>query len=425
MWTRTFGARGALAALALAMAGPAAAAPGNGIRLGGTQGRIHPSLELEARWDSNVYYTSQRQAAADLVLQIRPGFELSAPGELVSVDLAANLEWAQYLGIDDPESKDLSKLYGGATLGVQVNPRGTIGLEIDDEFRRTPSTSSLLLGSAVIANYNSLRLRAPWKPGGGALVFSLVGDWTLETYEPFFDGQLCLGNPTACDSAVLDDLGYNDVSAGGEVKWRFLPRTSATFEAGWFSRMPADTTRSKEVSGVEVQAGVQGLVTPHVSATVKLGYADTLGSADEDFRTWLATLEGQWIASESIAVRAGYGHGWGIDPGLLDDLAGQQVAALFTRSQLWAGGKLILAGRFAARADVTWERRSYSLVTASATASLLRIEPSLEASVTRWMTASVGYAYTDRTSDFPPAMSTVPAFSYSKSEAWLRLFFRY
>lgn len=416
----TSGARSALLALlALAVAGPAAATPGNGIRLGGSQGRLHPSLELETHYDSNVYYTSDRASVGDLILHIRPGFELTAPGELVSVDLAANVEWAQYLGIDDTGSKDLSKFYGGASLGVQANPKGVVGLELDDQFRRSPSTSALLLGNAVIANYNSLRLRAPWKPGGGALVFSFVGDWTLETYEPFFEGQLCANNP-ACDASLLDDLGYNEVGLGAEAKWRFLPRTSAVFEGSWFSRLPMDESVADAVSGVEVQAGLTGLVTPHISATVKAGYVDTLGSADEDFRTWLATVEGEWIASESASVRAGFGHGYGIDPGLLGG-----AAALFSRSSLYGGGKLVLAGRYVARADVTWERRSYDLLTSSATADLLRVEPSVEAVVTRWFTASAGYAYTSRDSSLPAGTPGLPAFSYSKNEAWLRLFFRY
>ena len=81
----------------------------------------------------------------------------------------------------------------------------------------------------------------PWKPGGGALVLTANGGWTLETFEPFFDEPLCDPSATpTCDPDVISKLGYNEFRAGGEARWRFLPRTSAVLEGGWFSRQPTD-----------------------------------------------------------------------------------------------------------------------------------------------------------------------------------------
>jgi hypothetical protein len=65
----------ALAAVLIASAASAAAAsPGNGIRLGGSEGRLHPFLDVELRYDSNVSYTPANEAVADLILHARPGW---------------------------------------------------------------------------------------------------------------------------------------------------------------------------------------------------------------------------------------------------------------------------------------------------------------------------------------------------------------
>ncbi len=425
MWMGTTRAGAvAVAILALAAAGPAAAAAGNGIRLGGNEGRLHPFLELEGRYDTNVYFTSDKQSVADMVVHVRPGFELAVPGEVAAVELTGSLDWAQYLGLDESETSDqLSKLFGQATLGISVNRRGTIGLEIDDEFRRSQNATALVLTSAAISNFNALRVKAPWRPGGGALVLSLTGAWLLETFESYFDAPIC--DPATaipgCDPAALDDLGYNELRAGGELRWRFLPRTSAVFQGGWFSRTPNDAAAS-DVSGVEAQAGLTGLVTPHIGMTLKGGYSTTLGGADGDFSTWLAALEVEWLATDSASVRVGYGHGLGADPGPL----------LFEANRVYGGGRILLAGRYALRADANWEQRTYDRfpdpatgTPVSATAAVLRVEPAFEAGIARWMSASVGYAYSKRTSDFSGAAPMVPGYEYAKSEIWLRLAFRY
>ncbi len=400
-----------VAFLALAAA-PASASPGNGIRLGGSEGRLHPYLDLETRWDSNVYYASTTGVVGDLVLHARPGFSLKVPGELVAVDLDANVDWAQYFGLQDSATKDLSQLYAAATLGLTVNRRGTIGLELDDEFRRDPSTSSFVFAGAVISNKNFLSLRLPWRPGGGALVIAPTLDWMLETFEPFTSCDAATQG-SSCDSTVLGKLGYNDLRGGAEARWKFLPRTSAVFEADYFSRVPNDTTLATDVSGVEARAGLSGLVTPHLGATVKLGYADTLGSTPQSFGSVLATIEGEWLASDAARVRLGWDHGFGMEPAT--------VFYLYTSDRIVLGGRYSLAGRYGARLDASWERRAYAFVEGSNTGTLLRIEPALEAALSRWINATLGYAYTSRDSSF----TSGPGYNYSKHEAWLRVVFTY
>ncbi len=409
-------AASALAAFLSLAAAPAGASPGNGIRLGGSEGRLHPYLDLETRWDSNVYYATSATGVGDLILHVRPGFSLKVPGEMVAADLDANLDWAQYFGLQDSATKDLSQLYAAASLGLTVNRRGSFGLELDDQFRRDPSTSTFVFGSAVISNKNELSLRLPWRPGGGALIVAPTLDWMLETFEPFSDTCPAGVAQPSCDSSALGKLGYNDVRAGGEARWRFLPRTSAVFEADYFSRVPNDTALATDVSGVEARAGLSGLVTPHVGATVKLGYASTLGSTPESYGTVLATLEGEWLASEAARVRLGWEHGFGMEP--------DRTYYLYTSDRVVLGGRYSLAGRYGARLDASWERRGYAFVE-STTGQLWRVEPAIEAALSRWINATLAYAYTSRDSSGPGSFSTAPGYNYSKNEVWLRFVFTY
>ena len=73
----------ALAALAmLAVATAAQASPGNGIRMGGTAARLHPFLELESRYDSNIAFSDQGRQQAGWILHVRPGLSLVSQSEL-------------------------------------------------------------------------------------------------------------------------------------------------------------------------------------------------------------------------------------------------------------------------------------------------------------------------------------------------------
>jgi hypothetical protein len=401
------------ALVALGLASPALAGPGNGIRFGGSEGRLHPFLDLETRYDSNLYYNRDAASVGGNVLHFRPGFTLAVPGELTSVDLRGALDWAQYLS-----ASDLSRLYGDASLGVGVNKRGAVGLDLTDAFRRTDQSDTLSLGSAVITNDNTFRLAVPWRPGGGALVFTAGGEWQLQSYEPYVDatGPNTLCDPLTmaqCDSSRLAKLGWNELRGTGELRWKFLPRTAYVVDGGYFSRLPNDTAFAPEQSGFRIATGLSGLVTSRLAATVKAGYGQTTGTFE--LRTWLANAEIEWLASETASARVGFVHDLGVDPG--------NVFTVFQGSRAYVDGRILVAGRFTGRLQASYERRGYESVDADAT--LLRVEPAVEAEVTRWFRLSLGYAYTDRTSTFPTGTPRLPGYDYSKNEIWLRSSFAY
>lgn len=398
------------ALLAVLWAAPALAGPGNGIRFGGSDGRLHPYLELEGRYDSNVFLDDTGASKAAWVVHVRPGLKLDVPGEFAKVFFDGQLDWAQYLGSGLPSN--LSQLFGNAAVGVRVNERGAVGLDFKDEFRRLNWTPSLSLGSAVIADYNTLSASVPWTPGGGALVLTTGADWTLETFEPYFSG----------DPARLSRWGYNELRAGEGIAWRFLPRTSAVLDASFFDRIPNSTEVSSTVRGVRVIAGATGLVTPHFSGTLEGGWGTTLQATDvPTFSTWLAKVEGEWIGNDLLRARAGYEHDLGSDPG--------KEFAVYQSHRVFAEARAATVGRIELRLRAEWQRRQYEAIAAvgalGGDIDYVRVEPAVDAELARWFRLGAAYGYTKRTAAGTLVGPSSPGYDYAKSEAWLRATFTY
>lgn len=393
------------AAMLAGAAAPALANAGDGIRLGGSEGRLHPFIELEGRYDSNAFAGATPGAGggeADTAIHVRPGLTLSVPGDMTSVDLTAKLDWITTTGSSDVAKKLDNTVYADAALGISVNKRGVVGLEVDDTFRRSDRPQALTIPFSVSSNYNVLDLAVPFRPGGGALTLQLNGAWMLESFEPR-DNTYCSTSPDpACD---VSKLGYNQVDAGASVAWKFLPRTSALVEGGWFTRSPNDKayTVTGAPSGYRVAAGVTGLVTPHLAATVKAGYGATSGGT-ANLGTWLATVEGEWMPSETSNVKLGYGHDLAVDP-----------SALYADNRISLSARQLVAGRVVLGLTGSMDLLGYS--PGSDTTTILQVSPSVGVEVTRWLKGELAYAYTDRKSSAARALALL---DYSKSEIWLK-----
>jgi hypothetical protein len=398
--------RVALAALLiLGFTGSASARPGDGIRLGGSTGRLHPYFEVETRYDSNVAFDDQKRSSSGFILHLRPGLTFDAPGDLSAVSLKANLDWAQYLG----SNSGLSRLYGEAQLGAGFNRRGAIGLEITDAFRRSSSTTAFNLGGAVVSNSNQLNVSVPFRPGGGAFVTTLSGGWDLETFEPFTKGRLCTDATPACNQDQLSKLAYSDVSGRLELKWKFLPRTAALAQGEYWKRLPSDSTLGSDASGLRAWAGLAGLFSAHVAGTVKAGYGN-VSNSPSSMSSWLANVEAEWLPLETTSLKLGYLHDLGVDPGR---------DAGYTSHRLYLKAGALLAGRYTGELDGSFEHRGYSA--ADVTANLFQIAPTVGVELARWLQVGVGLSYTKRTSALPTGITDLPGYNFDKTEAFLRV----
>lgn len=398
---------GLLAFALLALAAAAQASPGDGIRLGGSAGRLHPYLELEGRYDSNLAYTAEGQQESGFILHVRPGIALESPSERAAVDFRAHLDWAQYLG----ENSDLSRLFGDAALTVGLNRRGTIGLELTDLFSRSSSTENLTLGYAVVANTNDLKVAVPFRPGGGAFVTSVTGGWRLETFEPFVKGTLCAGGSPACNEDDVAQLNYSDVTGGLDLRWRFLPKTAALVQGEYWQRIPSSDAAGVEITGFRGWGGVAGLFTAHLAGTVKGGYGSESFDPDS-ISSWLANVEVEWIPVETASLKVGYLHDVGADPG---------ASGGYTSHRGYADGRVLFASRYTAQLSGSYERRAYEGLRVVDDADLLTVTPSVDVELARWLTAGVGVSYTKRTSELAAGAPALPGYDFSKTEAFLRM----
>lgn len=400
----TTGTKALAAAVAVSLAFAAQAAPGNGIRLGGSDAHLHPFLDLEGRYDSNVAYTPSNQAVGDVILHVRPGLEVKAPGELAAFEFNGALDWAQYLGAEK-DTSNLSKLYANAALAAAFNRSGAVSPRVDNTFARQVSTTSLAASStAVISNQNTLALSVPWKPGGGALVLAANGQWMVETYEKY--GSVA--------GSGLSDLGYNQFRGGGELQWRFLPRTSGLLQGGYYARQPNASRGAGDATGYDVMAGVTGLMTQRISATAKAGFGATtakdapgiLGGTTSSF---LADVGAEWAPLDTLSFRVGYTRTLGQDP----------VVSAYTADGVSGGFKVKLAERFLFRAGARWDHLAFQSSSVNgATTDFLRVDPAVEGQFGRWLNLAVGYVYSSRTTDLANVSGSQ---SYAKNEAFLKV----
>jgi hypothetical protein len=415
----------------LVAAGPARAAMGDGIRVGGAEGRLHPFIDLEVRYDSNVatYYQPVyvpggppvSALGGDVIIHVRPGLQLKVPGESVAVDLRAVLDWAQYLGVQDSATKDLSNLYADVALGVGFNRKGQFGFELGESFVRSNQPYVYSVATGVTSNYNDLTLAVPWRPGGGALTTTLGGAWVMETFEAFKSDQICgpsTGDPF-CNPAYLSDLAYNNFAVNLGVNWKFLPKTAAVLDLSWFDQVPRSTLYSIAGTGLRAQVGATGLITSHLVATLKGGYATTLKlSLDpaaappqpdlSTFGTWLAQVSAEWIPVGTTSVKASFSHDLGFDPGT--------IWALYTNTHASLEAKGKIGGMFTASLFADWGLLGYRDPDSS-TSTILTVKPAVQAELNRWLLLELAYQYTDRSTTAPNPPS---GWVFSKNEVWLR-----
>jgi len=401
------GVRALVALVVLASAPVAQAGPGNGIRMGGSSARLHPFLELEGRYDSNLAYSETGQKQSGFILHVRPGLTLESHTDPAAIDFSANADWAQYTG----KNSSLSRIYGEAQLGVGLNRKGQLGLEVSDAFRRSRQTQVLTLGGAVISNVNDLEVAVPYRPGGGAFVTTLSGGWTLQTFEPFLSGPLCEGDDPRCDPDQLSKLDYNDLSGRLELRWRFLPKTAAVLQGEYWKRFASDPAVGGESSGWRAMGGLAGLFTAQLAGTVKGGWASTTATPTTT-SSWYANVEGEWIPTETTSLKLGYLHDSDADPGLGGGYSGHRI---------YLDSRALLAARYTVMLSAQYERRDYRRNTMVRSADLVTASPSVEVEVLRWLRAGAGVAYTKRTSRRVAGSPDLPGFEFDKYEAFLRL----
>ena len=380
-----------------------ARADGEGFKIG-EAGRLHVFGEVDGGYDSNALYTAAGAPLASGVMDFIAGFKMDAGSRLVQFKLDANLDYKLYLSTAASDAS-LNHLFGGATLGFDVNKNGVIGLSLTDAFTASPYSTSLSLAQATVSDYNVLNVSVPYRPGGGALAFIGSGQWILESFEPYGPlGAACnpIVDPT-CTNTSIGEYSYNQYGAGLQVKWDFLPRTALVLEGSYFSRVPNNSTVSLPVQGVRVDAGVVGQVTPKLAVTAKAGWGGTVNTPQVTGSTWLADLELHYALAGTLDVRAGWIHDFAADIGT--------AYAVYDYDRVYLSLNWVIS-RFTVKLDGSWEYVKYILN--DVTGPIWQLQPAVDYEVARWCKVGAFYIFTDRSS----SQTNVPAFNYSRNQVF-------
>lgn len=379
---------------------------GNGLKVG--NGRLHPTLDLETRLDSGVGYFRQAgtgplspDLSGELALHIRPGLMLDVPSPKLAIALRGNLDYVAYTGLLTTGSGAASHLEGAADLALRFNQESTLSVEVGDELTRSDRTRTVALGAGILSLYNEARVRAQWKPGGGALEVTPALSYAMEFFEPL-GGMAPVGcTATECDPLAASQFNYGNLRAGVEGRWRFLPKTAVIVDTGVGYRGYFNDTTTPSALLLHAMAGVAGLVSPRITLTAKAGWSQNLGASGGG--TVVAQAEGTYLWGPSLTVKGGYLRAF------------EPVASYgtFRDDRVYAEARSLMGGRLALHASSALDFLSFA---GGRSDTLVTLDLGPEYQVRPWLVGSVGYMLGTRSSSLGAA-----GLNYTRHEGYARM----
>ena len=386
-----------------------------GIKMG--DGRLHPFLELDGRYDSLIGYFSkspggQLVPSSDIVVHVRPGlkFDLESPSTLLRFGGAAEYLW--YTGLLSGGTTGLSRFQGNASIDASFNRDGAAEVQLGDSFTRSDRTQNVAVGVGVLSLYNDVHLAVPIHPGGRAIEVTPRVGWGVELFDPLLTGVVSGCTNAAditCNPTLVGKMNYSNLSAGLGAKWKFLPKTALMLDGAfdWRTYL-ADTTTNPQAMVLRAQAGLLGLITPHLTVTLLAGYG---GNFAAKLNTFIATTNLSYLITGDSKVEIGY----------VRTLQPVPVYGTFIADSGKLAGRLgLLGGRMAIAAAITVDSLSFSGATGRRDLVFgANIGPSYD--VTSWFAVGASYNASLRSS----SNAQLSSVNYVRHEALLRLTFRY
>ena len=344
------GAWAALLVLALLPSGEARA-DGPGVPVGETA-RLHFQLELEGRYDSlagqggiGANTLTPVQDPAEILLHIKPGIRLNAPGNRVDFDANANLDWTRYTGWLAPDS-DFSYFGGSAGAGLEMGKGGPVGLKLSEAFNRSDRTTNPALGAGTITNSNNLGARLGFVPGGGAIEGGVGYDFGLEVYSayrPNIPSQP--PQDPSSDPTLFGGFGSQTHRFSLDARWRFLPKTAFVLNASWALRYYDSSTVNVASKPLLIEGGLSGLITEKVRVLLRGGWAksfsDATAAKPDEFSGPIAQAEIGWNPTDTT----------GISLGVQRSVEPVSTFGWYDDWRVYASGRLALGGRVALTAS--------------------------------------------------------------------------
>jgi hypothetical protein len=228
---------------------------------------LHAGVGAEAGYDSNVFY-SENNAKASPIVRVLPFLELTnmtrmgAQPSAASFDLGAALTYREYLS-NDTLIREQRAFMPSAYANLDLSSSQAISFGISESFARTEDPPYLTGGTTepFIRDNNLAMAQLRWAPNGGRLALSFRYTNTIDNFETV--------NVSASSSMTNSFMV--------DASWKWLPKTSLFAQAtqGYISYLNTVDPTLKSVSyPFRAIAGLRGLITAKLSATVYAGYSN-------------------------------------------------------------------------------------------------------------------------------------------------------
>ena len=405
---------------AQAWLGDRARREGPGFRVGNLE--LHPGIGVEGGYDSNVFMSDEPVGSA--IFRITPHFDVSTLGEqrredggeertqAPKVQFRAGVAAPIYVFLEDQARNDVGI---NGDLELSILPDGPVTFSVYDRFSRrvrpfTESGAGNDFGRITNVAGGNLRFQTR----GGVFSSNLGYDLTWQFFEN--------------DAFDFGNALIHRAEAG--ANFRFLPHTTLfyDFTADFTNYQDPSVLRVSDNVRVRNRVGLNGALTPRLSALVAVGYGAVLVDDPtlRDFDTVIAQAELRLKLSPTTKLTFGYER----------DFLGSVIGNWRTRDRGYLNFQWLLGGSFLLGFDSWVGYLKFGTIVDSSGAPIT-VDGSTERSdvmvnlslfaeyrFTDWLAlnATVGYTgdFTDFEYDRLIGMSPVvdPA-DFSKFQAWL------
>lgn len=393
----------------------------NGIKIG--DGRLHPYLDLEGRYDSAVgYFGNPATLQGDIAVRFRPGLRFELLGNDNVVNFNGNAEYVLYTGAFSSGTREASRFQTDIGLDAAFNKTGAIEFQIGDQLVRSDRTNNPLVTIGLLSLYNNLRIAIPIHPGGGALEFTPKAAWAVEFFEPLIGGNQpppCQPGDPTCQSNLAYTMNYSNLNVGLGARWRFLPKTAVVFD-GTVDYRTYFNVVGRPSTLMKLQVGLAGLISSKISVLLLAGYARDLvfipptppATVFNPAQTFIAQAELGILLSDVTTFKIGY----------VRTLTPVPVYGVFGDDRGYLEGKTSI-GRFSLLGSAAFDFLTfYGDPPRQDTIFSLGIRPSV--AIFSWFSVSLAYNLNLRFSKLVGVL-TPPGADFARHEVILGLNFSY
>jgi hypothetical protein len=405
----TFAALGSDSAMGAA---PDVSAQGQdtGVRLG--DGMFHLGLGAEGGYDSNVFYGAPEDAIASPLLRLTPYLSLTnqaRDGVIPSglyYDLGAQLQYREYLS-NDPLVKSQRAFNPVASAFLQLSSNQTLSLALSDTFSRVEEPPFGLSTTPITRINNMASAEIGLAPGGGRITARLRYTFGLDLYEDQFKFASLIGHDLMLD-----------------LSWKWFPKTALFLQGtgGYIHYLNNDVTNPRADSyPVRGLAGLRGLITSKLSASVGLGYSSGFYQGGVDNPGGLSNLAGVIELAYQPHVLARFVLGF------RHEFRNSVVGNFYDLNQPYAGLAYMIGSRLQVGAQARYEMKTFSGARDSAGTPIDRSDNLLVGHLAAdyfmqaWLFGGVAYTAMINASNATQTAATVGALDYTKHVVMARV----